>query len=133
MKIDHRLPTVQEYQTLRRFAGWHEMDNAAVACALKHSIFSVVAVESNSVVGMARVIGDKGLYFYIQDVVVHPDYQSQKIGTALMQEVMHFIKTHAGSGAFVGLMAAKGLETYYHHFGFTARDINAPGMFQVIK
>ncbi len=36
-------------------------------------------------------------------------------------------------GAFVGLMAAKGLEKYYEQFGFKARDKDAPGMYQVIN
>ena len=39
----------------------------------------------------------------------------------------------AKSGAFVGLMAAKGLEKYYEQFGFKARDKDAPGMYLIIK
>jgi hypothetical protein len=30
-------------------------------------------------------------------------------------------------------MAAKGLEGYYEPFGFTARDEDAPGMYQIIE
>ena len=50
-----------------------------------------------------------------------------------MKELMSYITGNAKSGAFVGLMAAKGLETYYEQFGFKARDKDAPGMYQVIK
>ncbi len=50
-----------------------------------------------------------------------------------MQELMNYIKKSAKSGAFVGLMAAKGLEKYYEPFGFKARDPKAPGMYQVIQ
>lgn len=34
--------------------------------------------------GMARVIGDGGLFYYIQDVIFIPEYQRQGIGTQLM-------------------------------------------------
>jgi hypothetical protein len=50
-----------------------------------------------------------------------------------MHELMNYIKTNAKSGAFVGLMAAEGLEKYYNKFGFTARGKTAPGMYQVLK
>ncbi|MDO8673420.1 MAG: GNAT family N-acetyltransferase [Dehalococcoidia bacterium] len=33
---------------------------------------------------MARVIGDGGLFYYIQDVIFIPEYQRQGIGTQLM-------------------------------------------------
>jgi hypothetical protein len=46
---------------------------------------------------------------------------------------MAYITATAKSGAFVGLMAAKGLEKYYELFGFKARDMDAPGMYQILK
>jgi hypothetical protein len=55
------------------------------------------------------------------------------LGKSLMKKLMDYIKTNAKSGAFIGLMAAKGLERYYEPFGFKARDRDAPGMYQVIK
>jgi len=59
------------------------------------------------------VIGDGGLYFYIQDVIVHSEYQNQGFGKVLMKEFMNYISANAKTGAFIGLMAAKGLEKYY--------------------
>jgi ribosomal protein S18 acetylase RimI-like enzyme len=40
---------------------------------------------------MVRVIGDSGLYFYIQDVIVLPQYQKRGIGMLLMKKVMNFL------------------------------------------
>ena len=51
----------------------------------------------------------------------------------MLKELMDYIKVNAKSGAFVGLMAAKGLEKYYEPFGFKARDEDAPGMYQIIE
>jgi len=100
---------------------------------LQNSLFSVVAVEDDKVVGFGRIVGDGGLYYYIQDVMVHPEFQGKGLGRSLMKALMDYIRTHARAGAFVGLMAAKGLESYYEAFGFRARDKDAPGMVRVIE
>ena len=133
MKIEYRSPTVSEYKKLRGLVGWWETLENATDMALKNSLFSVVAVEHDTVIGFGRIIGDGGLYFYIQDLIIHPEFKNRGFGKSLMKELMNFIKANAKSGAFVGLMAAKGLEKYYEPFGFKARDKDAPGMYQIIK
>ena len=70
---------------------------------------------------MARIIGDDGLAFYIQDVIIKPEYQRQGIGTALMNKIMEYIRTHARDNTVIGLMAAKGKEPFYERYGFTIR------------
>ena len=130
--IEYRSPTIAEYRSLRDLAGWWKTDENATEMALKKSLFSVVAVEDEKVIGCGRIIGD-GLYFYIQDLIVHPDFQARGLGRSLMNELMGYINANAQTGAFVGLMAAKGLEKYYEQFGFKARDADAPGMYQIIE
>ena len=133
MLIQYRSPTITEYTRLRGLVGWWETDENATDMALKNSLFSVVAVEHDTVIGFGRIIGDGGLYFYIQDLIIHPEFQTKGVGKSLMKELMGYIMANAKSGAFVGLMAAKGLEKYYDRFGFKARDEDAPGMYQIIK
>ncbi len=132
LKIEYRSPTVDEYKKLRGSVGWWETDTNAIDMAMKSSLFSVVYTENDNTVGFGRIIGD-GLYYYIQDLIIHPEFQNKGFGRSLMKELMGFITANAKSGAFVGLMAAKGLENYYEGFGFKARDENAPGMYQIIK
>ena len=72
-------------------------------------------------IGMARVIGDAGLVFYVQDVIVLPEYQHQGIGTQLMDAVMKFIRSHAHHNTIIGLMAARDKEPFYEKYGFIAR------------
>ena len=132
MKIEYRSPTISEYQKLRDMVGWWKTNGNATETALNNSLFSVVAIEQESVAGFGRVIGDGGLYFYIQDVIVHPDFQNQGVGKALMKELMNYISANAKIGVFIGLMAAKGLKKYYEFFGFKARDAHVPGMYQVL-
>lgn len=132
MEIEYRSPTVAEYNKLRGLVGWWETDATAIEMAMKNSLFSVVCTEHGSTIGLGRIIGD-GLYFYIQDLIIHPDYQSKGLGKTLMKELMVYISANTKAGAFVGLMAAKGLEKYYEQFGFRARDKHAPGRYQIIK
>ena len=133
MQIEYRSPTVIEYTRLRNLVGWWEVDENATGKGLENSLFSVVATEHGTVIGFGRIIGDGGLYFYIQDLIVHPEFQAKGLGKILMKELMSYITAKTKSGAFVGLMAAKGLEKYYEQFGFKARDKDAPGMYLIIK
>jgi ribosomal protein S18 acetylase RimI-like enzyme len=133
MPIEYRSPTVTEYTKLRNLVGWWEVDENATGKALENSLFSVVATEHGTIIGFGRIIGDGGLYFYIQDLIVHPEFQAKGLGKILMKELMSYITAKAKSGAFVGLMAAKGLEKYYEQFGFKARDKDTPGMYLIIK
>ncbi len=132
MRIEHRAPIVSEYRELRDSVGWWKVEEKAIEKALKNSLFSVVAIENDTVVGIARIVGDGGLYFYFQDLIVSSDFQNRGIGKALMKELMDYIDANAAKGAFVGLIAAKGLEKYYESFGFKARDADAPGMYKRI-
>jgi GNAT superfamily N-acetyltransferase len=133
VKIEYRSPTISEYKELRSAVGWWETDENATEIALKNSLFSAVAIEHGRVIGFGRVVGDGGLYFYIQDLIIHPEFQNRGFGKSLMKELMDFIKANAKPGAFVGLMAAKGYKQYYASFGFKARDEDAPGMCQIIN
>jgi ribosomal protein S18 acetylase RimI-like enzyme len=133
VRIEYRSPTVSEYRKLRDLVGWWQADENATDTGLKNSLFSAVAVEQNTAIGFGRVTGDGGLYFYIQDLIVDPEFQNKGFGKSLMKELMDYITANAKSGAFVGLMAAKGLEKYYEPFGFKSRDEDAPGMYQIIK
>ena len=77
MLIEYRSPTVTEYMSLRNLVGWWETDENATGMALENSLFSVVAIEQDTVVGFGRIIGDEGLYFYIQDLIIHPEFQAK--------------------------------------------------------
>ena len=43
--------------------------------------------------------------------------------------LISFLEKNAKPGAFIGLMAAKGLEAYYKELGFQPRPIERQGMF----
>ena len=126
-----RSPTVEEYLELIRAVGWGDSINpAAVASALSSSLFAVVALEADRGIGIGRIIGDGGMYYYIQDVVVLPERQGRGVGTAIMGELFQYLNDHAPEKAFIGLMSATGKAEFYERYGFQRREPGAPGMFQ---
>lgn len=105
------------------------------AMALKNSLYTVEIRDDNKTVGMARLIGDNRLTFFIKDVVVDPAYQKQGIGQMLMQALLAYIRLHACDNAYIGLMATPGTEEFYEKFGFIRRPTATlgHGMVQFLK
>ncbi len=128
-----RNPTLEEYQRLRGAVGWGDVETGAIEIGLRNSLFSVCAVLEDEVIGCGRVIGDSGIYFYVQDIIVLPEFQGKRIGRRIMDAIMEYLKAHARNGAFVGLMAAKGVSKFYERYGFKERPSDAPGMFRVLR
>jgi GNAT superfamily N-acetyltransferase len=121
VEIAEGFPTPEEYNRLRAAVGWGIYEPAVIAEALPQSLYGVYAYDHAVLVGMARVIGDGGLVYYVQDVIVIPEYQGLGIGGALMDRVMTYIRMHASHNSIIGLMAAQGKEGFYERYGFVAR------------
>ena len=130
MELIKRSPTVREYQRLRAAVGWRKLEARTAAKALRNSIFSVCAVSAGKVVGYGRVIGDGALYFYIQDVIVHPEYQGKGLGRLIMDGIMAHLDSRAPGKSLIGLMAAKNVGGFYKKYGFKERPKDSPGMFK---
>ncbi len=129
--LEERAPTVQEYRRLRGAVGWGEMPEEGLAAGLASSLYSCVVLDGDEVIACGRVIGDGGMYFYVQDVMVMPEYHGRGLGGLVMDGVMRYLKGAAKPGAFVGLMAAQNAEGFYERYGFHRRPDDRPGMFRV--
>lgn len=99
--------------------------------SLSRSLFGVVIQHKDDIIGMGRVIGDGQIYFYVQDVAVHPDHQNRGIGKLILTEITNYLKVHAPEKAFIGLFAAQGKETFYEQYGFHHHE-GMTGMFGVV-
>ena len=121
IQVIERKIEVREFIDLRKAVGWGIPDTTSIEKGLDNSLYCVCAQIEDEVIGMARVVGDSSICFYIQDVIVKPEYQSMGIGKKMMESVMIYISKNASSGAVVGLMSAKGKEEFYKKFGFWQR------------
>lgn len=131
--IEERTPTLLEYQTMRGTTDWHPVNDEAVAKGLEATLYAVCVWDREVMVGTGRVIGDGGLYYYIQDMMITPSHQQKGLGKLILKKLMAYIEGVACDGAFVGLMAAKGVEGFYHKMGFRTRPETGPGMYLEIK
>ncbi|MFH1468209.1 MAG: GNAT family N-acetyltransferase [Pseudomonadota bacterium] len=126
--VEERAPSVDEYRRLRAAVGWRALPDETMARGLAGALFSACATAGGVVVGAARIVGDGGVYFYLQDVVVLPVWQGHGVGRLLTEACLGWLRAHAPPGAFVGLMAAAGKAGFYEPFGFERRAPDAPGM-----
>ena len=98
--------SIDDYNSLRKSAGWREVSNRKAEIGLKNSIFIVVAIVDKKPIGMARIVGDGGYFALIVDVVVLPQWQEKG-----------------------------NRETFYEQFGFKPcpdSDLMGTGMYQYI-
>lgn len=114
--------SVEDYNALRASVGWNMIKPERAARGLANSR-RIVAYEDGKVIGLARIISDGGYVTVIYDVIVHPEYQKQGIGTRLMQKVMDSVieELEEGENQMISLFAAKGKEPFYLKFGFEER------------
>ena len=128
----HKL-NVSDYQMLRNTTDWQSLSDSQVKEALKRDLFSICVYAEHGPVGMGRVVGDGAIYFYIQDVVVHPKYKGKGVGKQIMMEIEKFLDKTIEGYAFIGLMAAQNVDGFYHQFGYKKRLTDSPGMYKIIQ
>nr|WP_282444920.1 GNAT family N-acetyltransferase [Idiomarina sp. ATCH4] len=107
---------------MRRQVGWDDIDLGVAQKSLDGSLFHVSIRDDKKLIGMARIVGDGFMYFYIQDVVVSPDYQGYGLGKALMGRVERYLSKACPIGATVALLAVRGKESFYRGYGYIERD-----------
>jgi predicted GNAT family N-acyltransferase len=111
-------PSAAEFIGLRRLMGSPEVDEESATKTTKNAVFSVCLRDRGRLLGLARVVGDGVLYFYISDVVVHPELRGSGYGVVLMNAVMEYLKSAARPGAMVVVVPLKDRESFYERFGF---------------
>lgn len=110
----------ENFIRLKAATGFRERPVEQVKKALKNNLYDVVALVNDEVVGMGRLVGDGVMYWYLQEIVVLPEYQGNGIGTAIVNKLLKYVEEHTAEGNFtsVGLTAAEGKEDFYERFGF---------------
>ena len=75
--------TASIYIDLRRKVNFKEYRKEDVETAIANSLYSVVVFDDKRPIGIARIVGDGRIAFFIKDVVVDPAYQKNRIGNIL--------------------------------------------------
>jgi len=124
-------PTPTDYVALRALMGWGTIDEAVARRTLACSTYTACLRQEGRLLGLARVVGDGVLYFYISDVIVHPSLQGGGYGSTLMAAVMAYLRQAADPGATIAVLPLRGRETFYARFGFLTcpNEIFGAGMY----
>ena len=101
----HRLK-VNEYQALRGTTDWFTVDDEVVEKSLKNDLFSICVFDNKTLVG---------------------------IGILIKNEIEAYLEENAFNNSFIGLMAADGVQKFYHQFGYLERAETRPGMSKLMK
>lgn len=125
MQINYieKTPIASEFNMLTESVGWGTRENNIIEEALRNTLYSLCVYNENKLIGYGRIIGDKTIFLYIQDIMVIPEYQGKKIGTGIMNKLLEQIdeykKVNPDIRTYLG--ASKGKESFYEKFGFISR------------
>ena len=120
-----------------RSVGWEAPGWDQITIALENSFATFCVYDGERPAGMARLLGDGGMSFYIKDFAVRLEYQGKGVGRMLMEAMESHITASIREGWAVSLeiISSKGKEQFYEKFGFEQRpcDWDGAGMFKMIR
>ena len=124
LEVKHNELTAEEFIYLWESVWGQGPSPEQTKLAMDNTLFRVSVFDGDRIVGMARVIGDKGLCYYIKDVVVLPEYQGKGIGRLMIDELLAFINENGvpDTQIFVELCAMPDKIPFYEKFGFSANE-----------
>jgi GNAT superfamily N-acetyltransferase len=130
-RIVLRKPSLSEFKSLSHSVNWEAASDAILEMQWQAAILTVVAEDTatGKAIGCAFLCGDDTSFYYVKDVIVHPDWQGRGIGTSIMKELTSWLEKHAKAHATVGLFTGEHLVSFYKQFGF----MQACGMYRSIK
>ena len=137
MKVKTNTLTAELFLQLYTSVGWDAPGLDQIEMALRGSIATFCAYDGEVPVGMARLLGDGGMSFYIKDFAVRPEYQGKGVGRLLTETMESHITASIREGWAVSLelISSKGKEQFYEKFGFEQRpcDWDGAGMFKMVR
>lgn len=65
----------------------HTQNPTDLETALKNSTYVICALENNRLIGLARSVSDDISMHYLQDILIHPDFQGKGVGRELIKMI----------------------------------------------
>lgn len=81
------------------------------------SYFHIAVYDGNLLIGFIDCISNAVTDAYIQDLIVHPDYQKKGIGTQLMNRMISHLRKQ--NVYMISVIYDAQLSSFYQRFGFT--------------
>ncbi len=100
---------------LREAVGWNRME-AEYADPRLTSYCHIAVYDGGRLVGWIDCVSNGVTDAYIQDLMVHPDFQGRGIGTGLMRRMLAYLKENRIY--MVSVVFEESLKAFYARFGF---------------
>ena len=123
ISIKENVNSIEEFNYLYDAVGWGSYDEKVSEKALANTMYSVSVYDDDKIIGYGRIVGDAICFLYIQDIMVKPEYQGNKIGTMITNKLLEKINEikQENPDLRVYLGASKNREEFYEKFGFIKR------------
>ena len=108
---------VKEICDLRQAVGWNRMEKELADPRLKSYYHIAVYEEENqNLIGFVDSISNGVTDAYIQDLMIHPDFQGKGLGSELMNKMIDYLKK---AGIYmISVLYDESLKDFYARFGF---------------
>ena len=113
-RINEPVPAKQ-IADLRQCVGWNRMESA-YKNPMMVSYAHIAVYDNSQLIGYIDSVSNCVTDAYIQDLMVHPDYQGQGIGTELMNRMIDFLKCQ--KIFMISVIFEDSLRSFYKRFGF---------------
>ena len=110
----------EDFIRLRIQTGFAEIPVDHARKALQNGLINVSAIYNGELVGMGRLVGDGAMYWYLQEIIILPQFQRKGIGTMIVNHLVDYVRANSITGKFttIGGVSAKGKEPFYEKMGF---------------
>ena len=102
---------------LRESVGWNRMEDE-YSNPLMTSYYHIAVYEDDKMVGYIDSVSNGVTDAYIQDLMVHPDYQGKGLGTELMNQMIAYLKENRIY--IISVVFEESLKPFYDRFGFSS-------------
>lgn len=122
----------EDFVRLRVETGFAAIPVEHARRALQNGLLNVSALYHGELVGMGRLVGDGAMYWYLQEIIVAPNFQRKGVGTMIVNHLVDYAKANSATGTFttIGGISAKGKEPFYEKMGF---EIIPNGMKRMVE
>ena len=128
IRLVERAPGIDDYRRLRTATGLSPKSEDAARRGLANTSYGVSLLRRDEVVGMGRIVGDDGCFYFVVDIAVVPELQGRGLGKRIMDALDAWLRANAPASAHVSLFADGEAKHLYAKYGFAQSD-HSVGMF----
>jgi len=107
--------SAKQIADLRQAVGWNRMESCYENEHM-NSYFHISVYDGEKLIGYIDTVSNSITDAYIQDLMVHPEYQGKGIGTELMNRTIAYLKER--KVYMISVVFEERLLPFYKRFGF---------------